>query len=301
MSGELWDALDARPSVMPWRALHARFVDAVSREFANWIAPDQPHHHEQLGVAAGRLEEGARLLADFSMTEERVRVLDIGAGNGGIAFAFANDPRHEVHTLDVVANPQMLALRRALPLRVNQMIGDGAVLPFADQSLDLVLLVDVLEHLPRPRKTGAEIMRVLRPGGRCIVATPARAAWLFRRDPHYGVPGLVLFPNDVQRFIVDRLLRRRVATAVGRDASAYDVTHIYWHVREVTRLFPGRKEVDVLYDHDLTPPGRFTLRWFRHPRWFLRDLEYRLRWWLYGHIIIHKERAEAEARRYDRM
>lgn len=301
MTPEMWDALDARPSVMPWRELRARFVDVAIREFSSWIDPDQPRYQEQLGNAAGRFDDGARLVSAFPTDADRVRVLDVGSGNGGISFALANDRRNTVHALDVIANPQLLGLRRTLPQRVHQIVGDGAVLPFADGSLDLVVLIDVLEHLPRPRETGAEIMRVLRPGGRCIVSTPARAVWLFRRDPHYGVPGLVLFPNEVQRFIVDRVLRRRVPNARGHASPAYDVTHIYWHVREVTRLFPGQKVVDVLYDHDFVKLDRVRLWWLWHPRFFLRKLEHRLRWWLYGHIVIHKQHAESGEGRYDRL
>ena len=44
MTPEQWDALDARPSVMPWRELRARFVDVAIREFSSWIDPDQPRN-----------------------------------------------------------------------------------------------------------------------------------------------------------------------------------------------------------------------------------------------------------------
>ena len=50
--------------------------------------------------------------------------------------------------------------------------GDAQALPVANGSVDAVLLMDVLEHLPRPEACLEEIGRVLRPGGCCVVQVP---------------------------------------------------------------------------------------------------------------------------------
>ena len=47
-----------------------------------------------------------------------------------------------------------------------------AVLPFADSSFDLLVSIDVHEHLQRPELLVAEFVRVLKPGGRAVVTTP---------------------------------------------------------------------------------------------------------------------------------
>lgn len=241
MPESAWAELDDIPARVPWQELRSRFVDALRQNFERWISRKQKHFMEQLIVAIGRFDEGVRLLSHLRrhvLPKSDLKVLDIGAGNGGVAFAFANDARNSVCTLDLVPNPQAASCRRLLGSPVLQMTGDGAQLPFATNSIDLVLLVDVLEHLERPRETAAEIMRVLRPGGVCFVATPARLSWVFRRDPHYGVRGLLLLPNDVQGFIVNRVLRRSIVSATGEAIGAYDVTHTYWHAQEIARLFP---------------------------------------------------------------
>ncbi len=54
-------------------------------------------------------------------------------------------------------------------------LGVGATLdhlPFRTQSLDLITLNNVAEHLERPREVLAEFARVLAPGGRVIIHTP---------------------------------------------------------------------------------------------------------------------------------
>ena len=52
----------------------------------------------------------------------------------------------------------------------------NAKIPLDDASMDVVSALAVLEHLRDPVAFLAEVLRVLRPGGHCIVTTPAPAA-----------------------------------------------------------------------------------------------------------------------------
>jgi SAM-dependent methyltransferase len=45
-------------------------------------------------------------------------------------------------------------------------------LPYRDASLGAIVLLDVLHHLPSPRRFFAEAVRVLRPGGRLVMCEP---------------------------------------------------------------------------------------------------------------------------------
>lgn len=103
------------------------------------------------------------------------RVLDAGCGTGRLARAVKlRCPDTEVIGLD--ADPRILEIARRKAARrdldVKFFEGFVEAMPFPDESFDLVISVLVLHHLPGEVKTHAcrEMFRVLRPGGRAIIA-----------------------------------------------------------------------------------------------------------------------------------
>ncbi|MBL8297677.1 MAG: class I SAM-dependent methyltransferase [Rhodanobacteraceae bacterium] len=60
------------------------------------------------------------------------------------------------------------ALYRTRP----DVFGDAQQLPFQDASFDCLVVLDVLEHLPRPQASLIEAARVLRPGGKVLLHVP---------------------------------------------------------------------------------------------------------------------------------
>ncbi len=63
-----------------------------------------------------------------------------------------------------------------------RVIEDATALPFAADTFDFVLSIEVFEHLFRPDLAVAEIARVLRPGGTALVTVPNVAYWRHRVD-----------------------------------------------------------------------------------------------------------------------
>jgi len=100
------------------------------------------------------------------------RVLDIGCGTGANGPVLAESGRFAVG-IDASPIPLGLDRERGAAGHAARVRGDAARLPFRDASFDLVVALDVLEHLDDDRAGARELARVIAPGGAAIVFVPA--------------------------------------------------------------------------------------------------------------------------------
>ena len=96
------------------------------------------------------------------------RALDIGAAGGGNTRVLREHGWDAV-ALEYGADGAEVAKGRGLPT----LRSDATKLPLADDSLDLVMAFDLLEHLHDDDAAVAEVHRVLKQGGTYLVAVPA--------------------------------------------------------------------------------------------------------------------------------
>ena len=98
---------------------------------------------------------------------EKLKILDVGAGNGSLSLLFA-EMGHDVVGIDISEGMLSVAKNKAKERGVNPdlRIGDAESLDFGDESFDAVVSRIVLWTLPNPETAMAEWMRVLKPGGR---------------------------------------------------------------------------------------------------------------------------------------
>lgn len=94
------------------------------------------------------------------------QVLDLGCAGGFMAEAIAQEGAC-VTGIDPAENAIEAARDHAAKegLDIAYHVGQGEALPFADASFDIVVCVDVLEHVQNLPKVLSEIQRVLKPGG----------------------------------------------------------------------------------------------------------------------------------------
>jgi ubiquinone/menaquinone biosynthesis C-methylase UbiE len=120
------------------------------------------------------------------------RVADIGCGSGAFTGLLAARG-YQASGLDI--SPKLIALARGKFPAIEFHEGDAENLPYADASLDGVLLSGLVHHFPDPRRLVGEAYRVLRPGGRFMAFDPNRAnpaMWLYRdrASPFYSPVGV---------------------------------------------------------------------------------------------------------------
>ena len=99
-------------------------------------------------------------------------VLDVGAGAGLFAAALARSAAART-VIAIDASPAMLGHAERHE-NVRYLTADAAALPLAGARIDLAVLSRVIHHLPDRRRAGAELKRVLRPGGAVVVRTTVR-------------------------------------------------------------------------------------------------------------------------------
>jgi SAM-dependent methyltransferase len=117
------------------------------------------------------------------------RVLDLGCGRGVILGALA-DRGFEVHGVEITLEAARGADPRA-EIRIAPRLADAG---YPAGYFDEVVIWHVLEHLHDPRGALSEAHRILRPGGRLVVAVPnlaslqarwAGAAWFHLDLPRH--------------------------------------------------------------------------------------------------------------------
>ena len=64
--------------------------------------------------------------------------------------------------------------RKKVADRCQLSLGDVRALPYPDNTFDVVVAVEVLEHIPNPEVGVSEAVRVLKQGGYAITAMPVQ-------------------------------------------------------------------------------------------------------------------------------
>jgi len=107
------------------------------------------------------------------------RILDVGTGTGIVALNVAPAVlKGKVVGIDLsegmLATAQGKASRLECAARLEFCRMDAETLAFEDQSFNVVLSLFAVLHFPNPLRAFAEMFRVLRPGGRLVVAVGSR-------------------------------------------------------------------------------------------------------------------------------
>jgi len=182
-------------------------VNALSEQGAEAqanIDPREVRHYEQLAQSwwdlsgpfwplhrlnAVRTQYLRRVLApvfgrrsDDEQPLQDLRLLDVGCGGGILSEAMARLGA-QVHGIDVVGKSIEVARQHALnsALEVRYENASAATLVGREPGFDVVLNMEVVEHVPDVAALVNDCSRLLRPGGVLVVATINRSllAWFF--------------------------------------------------------------------------------------------------------------------------
>jgi SAM-dependent methyltransferase len=109
------------------------------------------------------------------------RALDIGAAGGGNTWVLA-----AYGWKAIAADLSPAAVELAHERGLTAVRADARSLPFPSATFDLVLALDVLEHIQDDHLVVAEIARILRPGGAAFITVPCDMSLWSEHDVALG-------------------------------------------------------------------------------------------------------------------
>jgi len=128
---------------------------------------------------------------------DRLEVADIGCGAGTQCRLWA-ERGHRVHGVDVNEPLIRLAEKRCREqgLAVEFQVGTATQLPWADASMDVCLVPELLEHVADWQSCVREAARVLRPGGLLYLST---TNVLCPKQQEFNLPLYSWYPGPLKR------------------------------------------------------------------------------------------------------
>jgi len=176
------------------------------------VSEDHPMYHQYVNDSIWKFMHGDSIVNLLSMHVELrgLNVIDGGGGGGGISTAFAKSGANVVAT-DVDTGYQRLSLvgYKEWGVHAHSLLCDGQKLPFKDGSFDVICCFNIFEHVPNVDLLFHEMARVLNSDGIVI----GRADYKYdrtniRKDPHYGLPLIILLPRFLRKIAVINLSKR---------------------------------------------------------------------------------------------
>jgi SAM-dependent methyltransferase len=192
--------------------------------------------------------EGMRDVAELLLHRSRIPdtgvLLDAGCGSGQtMSWFLSRQPGWTAIGLDVATDGLQAARANLLPV----CCASALYLPLADGSVDLVISLDVLQHLPLDGGDAtalAECFRVMRPGGTLLVRTNAQSFPRTRDDKEFSF-----------RKYEPKRLRRRLTDA-GFEILVLGRCNAALGLAEIPREFAAARKQGAGYHGVLAKPNR---------------------------------------------
>ena len=128
-----------------------------------------------------------------------LEVADIGCGAGTQCILWAKNGHRHVHGIDIHEGSIKLGKQRAAAggYTVDFSLGTSTELPWSEETMDVCLVPEVLEHVPEWRTCLKEYGRILRPGGLLLITTSNK---LCPQQNEYRLPLYSWYPSWVKKY-----------------------------------------------------------------------------------------------------
>ncbi len=170
------------------------------------------------------------VLKALSSVPPQGAILDVGCGNGAILSLVRSLGAWKLTGVESSRSAVSIARSRGLDVRLGDATADLLAL-FPPRSFDLILCIEVIEHVYNPRGLLRQVHTLLRSKGRLLLTTPYHGYWknlaialLGRGDRHYNP----LWDCGHIKFWSRRTLSAVLTETGYRDVQFYGAGRIPW-------------------------------------------------------------------------
>jgi 2-polyprenyl-3-methyl-5-hydroxy-6-metoxy-1,4-benzoquinol methylase len=214
---------------------HDEFTDYYAEKS---VRPEQLRHFRSVQSAI------LRILGKRNAAERKYDVLDVGCNAGGQCTVWV-ESGHRVHGIDINQPLLELGKKRASDAghKIDYRLGTATDLPWPNESMDICIALELLEHVADWEKCLREFARVLRKGGAMFLST---SNFLCPMQEEFTLPGYSWYPGFLKRHF-----ERLAITSQPELANHAKYPAINWFSPYGLRAELARKGFDSLDRFDL--------------------------------------------------
>lgn len=181
------------------------------------------------------------LLREHGVNTKETLLFDLGCGTGQNLLSFSD------HVRTIGSDQSQTALSFCREREIENVFScDALAIPLAEDSVDVVTALDVLEHIREDITALEEVNRVLKPGGKLIAIVPAYGFLWSEHDEalhHY------------RRYVAREMRAKLVTCGFEIERSTYFISTLFFPIL-FFRLWQGlrRTSIHATVSYQILPP-----------------------------------------------
>ena len=143
-------------------------IDALMNVASSGSTPERivPGRTDRAETAAHMARYG------FAAAHARGVALDLGSGVAYGTAIIATAPSVAFCVAFDISSRALAFGKNTYREKMSFIAGDAGALPFSESSVDSIICLEAIEHVPHPEKALGEMARILRPEGSLVISTP---------------------------------------------------------------------------------------------------------------------------------
>jgi SAM-dependent methyltransferase len=175
------------------------WLDKSHPNFERWL------RSRNLSIARG---EFVRSVVSGKINCQGLKILDLGSGEGGSSKVFSVGNYVVGYDID-----KHRLTRQKINYDLENLVrGSAENLPFKNDTFDLIIFQDVIEHLPLNINYFDTLHKILKQNGIIYLSTPNKISLVnIISDPHWGVPFVSLLSRkNIRRYFLKYFRRSEI-------------------------------------------------------------------------------------------